>query len=139
MNNENYIAQARFSFAMLRWGSVVALLLLPFTFSEGIAAPLVIASTLPVSLGWLTSLMMGWRTRNQLWFVLSFLIVVVAPRFIGLRDPELPKPHTFQWLCCVLILTGSPLLLFRARMLELARLNPMTNKPAHPAAGNVSV
>jgi hypothetical protein len=136
MDKDKYITHARFSFAMLRWGTIVALVVLPFTFSKGTASLAVTASALPIALGWLTSLMMAWRTRNQLWFVLSFLIVVVAPRFLGLRDTELPKPHTFQWLCYVLILMGAPLLIFRSRMLELARLNQMTNKAAHPTAGN---
>lgn len=128
MENEKFLHHARVGFVTLRWGAVVALLCLPFTFSEGVAPPLLIASTLPVSLGWLASLMMAWRTRNPLWFVLAFLIGIVVPRWVGLHVPDLPRPHTFQWLCYLLILAGSPLLLFRNCLLELARLNSMKGK-----------
>lgn len=127
MDNEKFINHARFSFAMLRWGAVVALLVLPFTFSAGSAAPILIASALPIAFGWLASLAMAWRTRNQLGFALAFLIVVVAPRFIGLHDPGLPKPHTFQWLCYLIIFAGAPLLLFRKSLLDFSRLHPLTN------------
>ena len=139
MEDDKFINQARVSFAILRWGSLVALLVLPFTYSQGSAAPTLIASALPIAFGWLASLVMAWRSRNQLWFGLAFLIVVIAPRFIGLHDPELPDPHSFQWLCFLIIFAGGPLLLFRKSMLQLSRLNPTTSKPAHPTAGNAPV
>lgn len=129
MDNDKFINHARLSFAILRWGSVVALLALPFMFSEGSAAPTLIVSALTIAVGWLTTLVMAWRTRNQLWFALGFLIVVVAPRFIGLNDPNLPGTHALQWLCYLLIFTGSPLLLLRKNMLEISRLNQKTNTP----------
>jgi hypothetical protein len=137
MEDDKFINQARVSFSILRWLTVVALFVLPFTYSQGTAAPTLIATALPIAFGWLASLVMAWRSRNQLWFGLAFLIVVIAPRFIGLDDPELPDPHSFQWICFLMIFSGGPLLLFRKSMLQLSHLNPTTNKPAHPTAGNV--
>jgi len=137
MEEDKFINQARVGFAILRWGTVVALLVLPFTYSQGSAAPTLIASALPIAFFWLASLVMAWRSRNQLWFGLAFLIVVIAPRFIGLHDPGLPDPHSFQWICFLMIFAGGPLLLFRKSMLQLSHLNPTTNKPAHPTADNV--
>ena len=129
MDDDKFINQARVSFAILRWGTLVTLLLLPFTYSVGSAAPTLIASALPIAFCWLAALVMAWRSRSQLWFGLAFLIVVVAPRFIGLHELGLPVLHTFQWLCYLMIFAGSPLLPFRTRMLEISRLNQSTNKP----------
>ena len=137
MEDDKFINQARVSFAILRWLTVVALIALPFMYSQGAAAPTLIASALPIPFGWLASLVMAWRSRNQLWFGLGFLIVMFVPRFFGLRDPALPVPHSFQLLCFLIIFAGAPLLLFRKSILHLSRLNPTTNKSAHPTAGNV--
>lgn len=120
MKNEKFINHTRLSFTMLRWGALIALLALPFTFSEGAISKALIASVVPISLGWLATLVMAWRTHKLHWFTLSFIIITVTPRFTGLYDPGLPNPHVFQWFCYLLIIAGSPLLLFQEYILGLS-------------------
>ena len=124
MDDEKFINHARVSFSILRWGVLAALLSLPFTFSEGPISPILMASVVPVALGWLATMVMAWRSLNPLWLALSLLLVVMATRLIGLDDPRLPKSHSFQWLCYLLIVAGFPLLVLRARISHLSRLDP---------------
>jgi hypothetical protein len=129
MKEAEFISHSRMSFAMLRWAPLVAAAALPFTFGSGHAPILLLVTAIPIAALWLAFLLLAWRTRNQLWLILSFPVLMGCPRLVGLHNPDLPLSHAIQWLCIVIVVAGAPLLLFRSRLLQLTRLDvsPLPN------------
>ncbi len=123
MNDEEFLSNARVSFAIVRWAPLVATLSLPFTFAHGpISAALFVGAVL-LAATWLLSLLWGWRTRSQLLWGFGGVILVGGSYLVGVHNSDVPESQALQWLCYVVILTGTPLLFFRARLLRFARLD----------------
>ena len=123
MSTEQFITHSRQSFAILRWAPLVAAAALPFTFAHGPIPPALCIGAVPIAATWLASLLLAWRTRKQLWFGLGFVALLFGSRLVGARDSGVSMSQFIQWLCFVDILVGTPLLLFRARLLHFARLD----------------
>jgi hypothetical protein len=123
MTNERFLTHSRGTFAILRWAPLVAAVVLPFTFAHGPVPPTFFVGAFPIAAAWLASLLLAWRTRRQSWFGLGFVALVFGPRYVGVHGSEVPLSQFVQWLLFVIILTGIPLLLFRARLSQFARLN----------------
>lgn len=123
MNQQQFITYSRGTFSLLRWAPLVAAAALPFTFDHGRVSTESLVWAPIIAAAWLVSLLLAWRTRNQGWLALSFAALVVGSRLVGIHDSEVPFSQFLQWLCCVVILAGVPLLFFRERLLHFARLD----------------
>ena len=122
MNNEPFITHSRVSFALLRCAPLAAAAVLPFTFSHGPIPAALFIGAVPIAAAWLVSLLLAWRTRSPPWFALGFVALIFGSRLAGVHSSEVPLSQTIQWLCVVVILAGTPLSLFRTRLLHFARL-----------------
>jgi hypothetical protein len=125
MNAEEFISNARVSFAMLRWTPLVAIVSLPFTFAHGPIPAALFGRAVIIAATCLLLLLFAWRTRSQLLWALGSAILMFGPRLVGVNNSGVPESQVLQWLCYVLILTGTPLLFFRARLFHFARLDEL--------------
>ena len=108
---------------MVRWGSLVGVAALPFTFGSGLARiPLLLAAAAIAAL-WLMSLLIAWRTRRQRWALVSVAVLLICPHLFGLNRPEVAPSHGYQVLALVFVLAGAPLLFFPRFFLQFARLD----------------
>ena len=123
MNTEQFVAHSRFSFALLRWLAITASISLPFTFGRGAISLAHFFGACLIAVVWLFSLLLAWRSRNEVWFGLGFVVLIFGSRFTGIHNADVPMPQYVQWLCIVVILAGFPLLLFRRHLLRLSRLD----------------
>lgn len=123
MTTEQFIAHSRGGFAILRWAPFVAIFVLPFTLEQGLISLRLFLGAVVVAAILLVSQLLAWRTRQQLWFGGSFIALVFGSRVVGIGSPEVSTAQAIQWICFVLVLAGAPLLLFRGRLLRLARLD----------------
>ena len=123
MNTAKFLSHSRGSFTALRFLAAAALAILPFTFGDGVIPTKMFIGSIVCAAVWLASLLMAWRSRNQVWFVVSFLVFMVVPRVFGVLSPDVTDSQSYQWLFYVLILTGLPLLVSPTRMTRIARLN----------------
>jgi len=123
MSDETQLIRFRMSFEILRFAPLIALAILPFTFSDGPISWALFAGAIPISAAWLTSSVMAWRKGEEIWCVLPFLVLVLGSRWAGVHDAAVSNAQFVQWLCVVITLTGAPLLLFRDRLYRYARLD----------------
>ncbi len=136
MSSTRFIEHARWSFTFLRYSPVVAALLLPLTFSDGAIGAKLIGTAALTAFIWIFSIIIAWRSRNQLWFVLSFAVMMILPRFLAFNDPEVTSSRSFQWLCYFMIFAGCPLLLQPQRIRKAARLIETNEKTEQGADGD---
>ena len=130
MSEEQSISTARETFTMLRRAALVAAVVLPLTLAHGFIPSTVSISAVPTAMILLASLLFAWRTRRERWYWLGIVAMGVGSRVIDRQFPGWQFPHFLQWLCLIFIFVGTPLLLFRRRLLQLARLDAPTS-PNH--------
>jgi hypothetical protein len=123
MTTPQFIAHSRFSFALLRWASLLALAALPFTFSQGALQTGALVGAFFVAAGWLGSLLVYWRTQHPFWGAAGFMVMIFGSRWSGVHRAEVSMSEFFQWICLVVLFAGAPLLLFRQRLLRWAGLD----------------
>ena len=123
MNTAKFLSHSRGSFTALRFLAVAALAIMPFTFDDGFVPLKMFIGSIVCAGIWLGSLLMAWRSRNQVWFVVSFLVMMVVPRVFGVLSQDVTVSMSYQWLLYVLIFTGLPLLVSPTHMRGIARLN----------------
>ena len=121
--HQYFVRYSRGTFSLLRWATLAAAAGLPFTFAHGRIPTALLVGAILIAAAWLASLLLAWRTRNQGWFVLGFVALILGSRLVGIHNSEVPLSQFFQWLCFVIILAGTPLLFFRDRLLHFARLD----------------
>ena len=136
MNTAQFLTHSRGTFTALRFSPFVAVAILPFTFSGGLISIKLFISAIICAVSWLASLVMGWRSRNQFWFVASVLIVIFIPRLFGVLKPEVTNAQSFQWLMYLFIFTGLPLLALPTQMRTIARLNQTIEETEQDAPSN---
>ena len=122
MNTAQFLTHSRVSFTALRFLPLASIAILPFTFSGGFVPTKFFIGSIVCAVAWLASLLMAWRSRNQVWFVVSFIVMMIVPRVFGVLSPDVTASQSYQWLLYMLIFTGFPLLVLPTRMRRIARL-----------------
>ncbi len=129
-----FLERARFTFGMLRWLAVAALVALPFTFGDGFISARQLLESLLLGGALFASLILSWRTRKRRWLALLFAVWLLGPRLLGGSETEANSPHDYQSLCYSLILAGGPLWFFRRKWLRFARLDDPRSGNHQPPA-----
>jgi len=116
--------------------AIAAVAILPLTFADGFVPTKLFVGSILCAGAWLASLLMAWRSRNQIWVVASFIVMMIVPRAFGAMSPDITGSQSYQWLCYVLFFTGLPLLVSPARMRRIARLNQINEETEQAGAGD---
>jgi len=127
VRSEEFISYSRGSFELLRYVPIVGVVALPFTFGHGPISLTLALGAIPIAAIWLLSLLLMWRSGNQLLGGFGFIAVVGGSRLVGVHSPEVSLSQAIQWMCLVIILTGAPLRSFRAALLKFALLDQPAN------------
>ncbi len=115
--------QARLSIALIKWLAIVALICVPFSFSDGTAnwRYLIVA---PLSgLVWIVAQVHFWRSESILAGAGAFLIAIVAHNLSdNTYNGEPPFGHFIQWIASFLFVAAIPLVAFRTFVLKFCGL-----------------
>jgi hypothetical protein len=82
---------------------------------------------MPIAAIWIIPLLLTWRTRQQLWIVITVVGVFGGARLAGIFRDDVPTSQALQWLCFVVILAGAPLLFRIFRPFEAAAADAFTD------------
>lgn len=120
------IQKFRRMFEVLRWMSVLAVVVLPFTFSHGALSVGRIIAALAFGLCWLGLNVVVWRKRSDLLLLCqSILFVVVGNGFLSNPEVRGSTSLQVQWMCLVVIAAGVPLLIAKSWFIKAARLDSL--------------
>ena len=122
-HSTKHIEQARFSIGLIKWLGIVAVILLPFSFADGVADWRYLTISAIAGLVWSGALVFSWRHESILASGLAFLVMMGA--FHGSETfytAEPPFGHFLQWLAVVLVVAAFPMVAFRSRLLRFCRL-----------------
>jgi heme O synthase-like polyprenyltransferase len=118
-----HVEQARLSISLVKWLAIVALVFLPFSFSDGIADWRYLIVAPLTGIVWIVAQLHFWRSESILAGAGAFMIAIVAHNlsanaYIG----EPPFGHSVQWIALFLAVAATPLVVFRASVLNFCGL-----------------
>ena len=123
-HSAKHVEQARISLAIIKWLAIIALLFLPFSFSDGIADWRYLAVASVAGVLWIFALIYSWRHETPIAGGIAFLIAIGAYHLSdSFYASEPPFGIFLQWLAAFLAVAAIPVVVFRVRLLEYCGLN----------------
>lgn len=112
----NHIQQSRVTISLLKWFAIASFILLPFSFSEGVANWKYLIVAPLVGVVWVVCTIYYWRTESGILSGVAFLIFIGAhPLSDNVYSEEPPFGHFMQWLSLFLVVAAIPI--FRSQWL----------------------
>ena len=122
-HSAKHVEQAGISLAIIKWLAIIALLLVPFSFSDGIADWRYLAVAPVTGVLWIAASIYSWRHESPFAGGFAFLITIGAYHLSdSVYTSELPFGHFLQWVAAFLLVAGFPAIAFRARLLKYCGL-----------------
>lgn len=122
-HSTKYIEEARFSIALIKWLGIGGFIVLPFSFTDGVADWRYLTISAIAGLVWCGALVYAWRYESMLASGFAFLTMIGA--FHGSETfyaAEPPFWHSLQWLAVFLAVASFPKIVFRPRLLRICQL-----------------
>lgn len=122
-HSTKHLEQARFSISLIKWLTVISLVILPFSLTEGIADwRYLIIAPLAGAL-WISTQVYFWRSGSIIVASLNFLILLGLHN-MSQRVYDVGPPFTdfIQWLSLFLFVSAIPFSVCRQRLLRYCGL-----------------
>lgn len=111
------------SLAIIKWLAVISLLILPFSFFDGVADWRYLTVAPVAGLLWIAALIYCWRQESLFAGVIAFWAVIGAYHLSdSLYASEPPFGHFLQWITALILFAGLPVIAFRSRLIRYCGL-----------------
>ena len=122
------------SLAIIKWFAIISLLILPFSFFDGVADWRFLAVAPVAGVLWIAASIYSWRHESPLAGGIAFLVVLGGYHLsnsVYASGP--PFGHFLQWITALLLVAGFPVVAFRTRVINYCGLQ---NEKWHNRVGD---